>query len=713
MPSSTDSWGIEVGSNAIKAIRLQRQGNDISMTEFDVIPFKKVLTTPELDVEEAIRLGLDQFLSRHNIGKASVVVSVPGHMAFSRFAKLPPVEPKKIPDIVKFEAVQQIPFPIEQVEWDYQTFQNPNSPDVEVGIFAITKQRVAPWLDNFQQVGIPVHAITVSPIASFNALNYDRDLADRSGGTILMDVGTQATDLMITEDGRLWSRTIPIGGNHFTEALVRSFKLSFSKAEKLKREASTSKYARQIFQAMRPVFVDLVQEVQKSLGYYQSMNRDCELERLIGLGSTWRLPGLQTFLKQQLQIEVSRLDQFKKVEATGRSAATFGENTVSLAPAYGLALQGLEQETVAANLLPTPVVRQQVWRAKQAWFAAAAAVVLLAGGVAYLSPVLSQQAFNSSDNQRVRRNVQQVLDEAQSLERRWSQISQQDDPRQRIGNIQNMLNYREVWPNVLDDLDKAMMALEPQEALILGDLEAIGDIPRNQRRQMFIDMIETQYQSPAATGQEGAGMYGMEYGMYGPGMGMGMEQPSGDDDEDAEQIKPHFTVRLVGWTPYHNPPEQTAASFIDRTFKQWLVNHGQQPGRHYRITGVTLARVSPRQTAQMEDGRSGRSSRSSRSRSSRGMPPGMEYGMPPGMGMEYGMPPGMEGEFGMPGSYGRRGETGEMTLLPPRPFVDEDKSNDQQFEIEFQVELIPPEQLHQDESADDSQPGVANAEVSR
>ena len=66
-------------------------------------------------------------------------MSVPGHAAFARFAKLPPVEPKKVPDIVKFEAMQQIPFPLDQVEWDYQTFVSPDSPDVEVGIFAITR----------------------------------------------------------------------------------------------------------------------------------------------------------------------------------------------------------------------------------------------------------------------------------------------------------------------------------------------------------------------------------------------------------------------------------------------------------------------------------------------------------------------------------------------------------------------------------------------
>src|SRR5207247_1335307 len=117
--------------------------------DYDILPFKKVLTTPDINVDEAIQVNLDQFLSQHVVNRSSIIISVPGHMAFARFAKLPPVDPKKIPEIVKFEAVQQIPFPIEQVEWDYQVFSRADSPDVEVGIVAITKERVAQFLNNY------------------------------------------------------------------------------------------------------------------------------------------------------------------------------------------------------------------------------------------------------------------------------------------------------------------------------------------------------------------------------------------------------------------------------------------------------------------------------------------------------------------------------------------------------------------------------------
>jgi type IV pilus assembly protein PilM len=74
------------------------------------------------------------------------------------------VETKKIPEIVRFEAIQQIPFPLEQVNWDYHTFQHPDSPDVEVGIFAMKKELVAQILSNFRAADIAVGGVQISPL---------------------------------------------------------------------------------------------------------------------------------------------------------------------------------------------------------------------------------------------------------------------------------------------------------------------------------------------------------------------------------------------------------------------------------------------------------------------------------------------------------------------------------------------------------------------
>ena len=117
--------------------------------------------------------------------------------------------------------------------------------------------------------------------------------------------------------------------NTMTEAIASAFKLSYTKAEKLKRTASTSKYAKQIMQAMRPVFSDLLQDLQRSIGYYQSLHRDHDLKTMVGIGSTFKIPGLRKFIGQQLQIDVVRLDEFRRIAVTGREAAAFAENAVN------------------------------------------------------------------------------------------------------------------------------------------------------------------------------------------------------------------------------------------------------------------------------------------------------------------------------------------------------------------------------------------------
>ncbi len=267
-----------------------------------------------------LRVSLGTLASQYDLTKASIAVSVPGHSSFARFAKLPPVEPKKVPDIVKFEAVQQIPFPLEQVEWDYQTFVSPDSPDVEVGIFAITRERIMERLGMFAEIGVVPDHVTLSPIAAYNALAYDLQFTEKTPGTVILDVGTTATDLVVAEAGRVWVRTFPIGGHQFTEGTVSQFKLGYPKAEKLKLRAHDSKHARHIFQAMRPVFTDLAQDVQRSIGYYQSLHRDANLVRLIGVGSTFQLPGLRKYLKQQLSMEVYRIEEFKRSSSWARAS---------------------------------------------------------------------------------------------------------------------------------------------------------------------------------------------------------------------------------------------------------------------------------------------------------------------------------------------------------------------------------------------------------
>ena len=106
MAAVKTAWGIEIGKCALKALKLSEVGGELRVEAFDVIEHPKILSEPDADRDQLIRNAFNLFLARNNVGDARVVIAAPGQSGFTRFVKLPPVEPKQVPEIVKFEAEQ-------------------------------------------------------------------------------------------------------------------------------------------------------------------------------------------------------------------------------------------------------------------------------------------------------------------------------------------------------------------------------------------------------------------------------------------------------------------------------------------------------------------------------------------------------------------------------------------------------------------------------
>src|SRR4029079_14702200 len=160
--------------------------------------------------------------------------------------------------------------------------------------------------------GIEVDIVQMSPIALYNFICFDQLKGSGSkDSVVVLDIGADNTDLIITDGVRIWQRNVPIGGNHFTRALTKELKLTFAKAEHLKRNATKAQDTRAVFTAMRGVFNDFSSEISRSIGFYSSVNRNARIVRVLGLGNGFKLPGLQKFLQQNLNYDVERLDTFE------------------------------------------------------------------------------------------------------------------------------------------------------------------------------------------------------------------------------------------------------------------------------------------------------------------------------------------------------------------------------------------------------------------
>jgi len=528
MARSNAVWGIDIGQCALKALRctLDADGETVVADKFDFIEYPKILSQPEADPEELIKEALEQFLSRNNVVGDRVAISVSGQAGLSRFFKPPPVEMKTLPDIVKYEVKQQIPFPIEDVIWDWQqlggTVVDGRAIDAEVGLFAMKREAVFRALRPFDEADIEVDVVQLSPLSIFNVVCHDRieDLPDPEDfdpenppeSTVVMSMGTDTTDLIVTNGLKLWLRNIPIGGNHFTKQLSRDMKLTQAKAEHLKRNARASESPKAIFKAMRPVFSDLVNEVQRSLTFFQSMEKSAVISEIVLLGNAAKLPGLRQFLSKQLEIDIAKVSEFNKLKGGDVvTQQTFSNNLLSYAPCYGLCIQGLKKGQIKTNLLPEEIVVERIIRAKKPWVLAS--VCALSLGLLLGWFFKTNAWWSSNDNYKDATNVswksaKSKVGSKKSMSDRFVEEDKKmkttlDSLNVIAGELTSVSDSKAAWIELYSALTQAF----PEDPNIqkfrdVGGLNTKVDpkvVPFNDREELYIDHIESVFKKDLHT----------------------------------------------------------------------------------------------------------------------------------------------------------------------------------------------------------------------
>ncbi|MBY0460590.1 MAG: pilus assembly protein PilM, partial [Gemmataceae bacterium] len=377
--------------------------------------------------------------------------------------------------------------------------------ETEIGLFAMKRDVIARHLGYYAASKIEVHMIQMSPLALVNFATYellkpkaapgeegaDAEEDDTPRGkqrcTVVMDIGTDASNLIITDGGKIiWQRPIPLGGNNFTRALTKELKLTFAKAEHLKRNAAKSPDMASILKAIKPVLTDFVGEVQRSLGYFTNTHRNAHVAHMVGLGSAFKLPGLQKYLADKLSLEVRKPTRFEKLQGEAVTAdPLFQENLLTFPIAYGLALQGLGLARLTTNLLPQGIRVDRVIRSKKPFAAAAAASLLV--GLAGLSIGFSSPYAAITD-----KNIQKGIDMTKEAGTAYSgqdskystalsaSKKKQDDTKLIIAGQEERLN----WPRMLEVFTAALPRpgengnLKERDVRVNGDARpAPADVP--------------------------------------------------------------------------------------------------------------------------------------------------------------------------------------------------------------------------------------------
>ena len=201
---------LDIGASTVKVGEFQAtKGHGLRLTNFN---FADLGIDPEHEENRKALIvsTVRNVVREKNIKATNVIFSVSGQSVFTRFVKLPPVDESKVVQIIKYEAQQNVPFPIDEVIWDYQLLGKNPQGELEVVLLAIKSDIIEDLTNGVESCGLRTEMVDVAPMALYNAVRYN--YGDLEGCTMVVDLGARTTNLLFLEQNRVFSRSIPIAG---------------------------------------------------------------------------------------------------------------------------------------------------------------------------------------------------------------------------------------------------------------------------------------------------------------------------------------------------------------------------------------------------------------------------------------------------------------------------------------------------------------------
>jgi len=416
--------------------------------------------------EAAILKALQGLLAERAIKAKNVNVCAPGFHVFSKFVKLPPVDAGKVTQIIQYEAQQNVPFPLEEVVWDYQILGSTSGGELEVLLVAIKADIVEGLFRVTESNGLRLQMTDVSPAALCNAFRYN--YGDLEDCTMLLDIGAKTSNLLFFEKGKMFSRSINLGANSITQDFANEAKLKFDAAEKLKidegfvslggayeepenpHQAAISKVARQFMTRLHI-------QVNQTMQFYRGQQGGSAPQRLFLSGGASVMPYTAQFFAEKLNVPVEyfnplrnvQLDPSINLEELARVAHSLGE-------VVGLGLRNLAHCPVELNLMPESTLRWQSFNQKKPYFIATVfSLVAVVAAMGFLFDKLA--GVKDEELAKVKAHVEPEKAKEVSFKKAYSDLKKTKDE---VDQVVSWMGDRFYWADVLSELRRVLIRVE-------------------------------------------------------------------------------------------------------------------------------------------------------------------------------------------------------------------------------------------------------------
>jgi len=453
---------LDIGASTLKLAEFISTGSG-NMTLVNFTHARLALNpSPDENQNPNIVATLKRLISEKGFKARRAVISVSGQTVLTRFMKLPSTEESKLRQMVRYEAAQNVPFPIEEVVWDFHVLGSRTETDLEVVMVAMKSEIIEGLNQCVEEAGLDVEVVDVSQLAIYNALlfNYEPE----QGCTLLLDIGARTTNLIFVEPKKLFTRSIPIAGNSITQSIAQEFEISFDEAEDLKvkqgfvglggaYEEPEPESAARLSKIIRNIMTRLHADIARSINFYKAQQGGTAPKRLLLSGGTAIIPYADHFFKEKMEIDIEYFNPFKNIPIQVPHKEL--EKVVhSMGEMVGLALRVVTECPLEVNLVPNSIIKHRQFQKKIPWFAGAMGCVLCI----VLSWWLYYWRITNMHSDHLAEITQEVdgltaikknLKKARDLKEAAAAQSEQ---------IQQVVELRYFWLKFLDELNSRMTA---------------------------------------------------------------------------------------------------------------------------------------------------------------------------------------------------------------------------------------------------------------
>ncbi len=453
---------LNLGTQTISLAEFQRNADGgLILTRLKQV---EILGDPSADTTRSAqtKLQVEQLVSELGLKGRSVNYAIASHVIFTRPVTLPSVgDPSQVEQIVGFEAQQNVPYPIDEVVWDWQLLDAGDGGQVEVILAAIKSDLLDEINASAQAGGLKPAIVDIAPMALYNALRYNYPDAD--GCTILLDIGSRTTNLLFCEPGKIFPRRLNIGGSSITTAIAKDFGCSFAEADARKvqdgfvslggtyAEPDDAEIAR-ISKITRNQMTRLHQEIARSITFYRSEHGGSQPVRVLIAGGTSSLPYIREFFQEKFPgMEVDYFNPLRNVAVSDdANTDSLAHATHTLGELVGLALRGLGSCPMELNLRPVSVAKAEKRAAQRPYLAVAGACVLTA--VAAWWQYYEHGAVQATEKaEKLNQDAAPLL----ALDKKMKDARAEVDKLAESAHpLEKIAHERSYWPGLLADLNK-------------------------------------------------------------------------------------------------------------------------------------------------------------------------------------------------------------------------------------------------------------------